>query len=345
MPFYFLELIIQKTTMTSYRKFSGKQRGDHDEPPTYNIRFDYSNTYLDNEDLDNRLEDHAYELNREQFRRNVETDKMLKETKQNADEMLQLKNAIKNRDPYESSNRVSSSADLKRRPSNKQLLASVSVENDTIAENDGLDTDTDTNGNIKEDEVGGSHEADKKIQSKPLNNLTMFLLSLQTFKRNNHQRKPDSHKTHAGESLSNTEQSQNRSSTMSNSNQMKRPSSYHGGDQRLYESGRHRTDRSKAEGSQYGIHVKKDHTRSRRKLEELSKLEQDSKYGYVDKYEERRKKLLASCKDTKTIDDRIQTFLKDVDEFKLLSSAENSLEKVLLRSKSARLSRTKTFAW
>ncbi|XP_060596236.1 uncharacterized protein LOC132750306 [Ruditapes philippinarum] len=333
--------------MTSYRKFSGKQRGEHDEPPSYNIRFDYSNTYLDNEDLDNRLENQAYELHREQFRRGVETDKMLKETKQNADEMLQLKNAIKNRDPYESSNRVSSSADLKRKPSSKQLRSSASVENDTIAEQSGLANDANTNGNIKVDEVDGSQDTEKKIQSKPLNTLTMFLLSLQTFKRNSHQRKPDTHKPHAGEQHpnANIEHSHARSTTLSTSNQIKRPSSYHSGDQRLYESGRHRTETDKTAGSQYGIHVRKDHTRSRRKLEELSKLEQDSKYGYVDKYEERRKKLLASCKDTKTIDDRIQTFLKDVDEFKSMASEENSLEKVLMRSKSARFTRVKSFAW
>ncbi|XP_045197417.2 uncharacterized protein LOC123552098 [Mercenaria mercenaria] len=338
--------------MTSFRKFSGKQRGEHDDPPSYNIRFDYSNTYLDNEDLDHRLEDHAYELHREQVRRGVETDKMLKETKQNADEMLQLQNAIKNRDPYESSNRVSKSADLRRRSSNKQLHKSASVESETI-EKQPLETDPDTDGNgksikgVEEDEI---LETDKKIESKPLNTLTMFLLSLQTFKRHSNQRKQEPHKMsnpNNGEqhSSSNVEQSHSRGKSLQNGHQMKRPSSYHAGEQRAQENGRQKRVTDKKEESQYGIHVKKDHTRSRRKLEEISKLEQDSKYGYVDKYEERRKKLLASCKDTKNIDDRIKSFLKEVDEFKLMSSDDNSLEKVLKRTKSAHFSRAKTFAW
>ena len=85
----------------------------------------------------------------------------------------------------------------------------------------------------------------------------------------------------------------------------------------------------------YGINVQKDFSRSRRKLAEISRLEQDLKYKYVNKYEERRKRLLADCKDTTSLDERIQKFLTKVDEFKQSGKPESKLEKILRRSKSA----------
>ena len=85
----------------------------------------------------------------------------------------------------------------------------------------------------------------------------------------------------------------------------------------------------------YGIHVQKDLSRSRRTLGEISKLEHDTKFKHVDKFEDRRMKLLAACKDTESIDRRIGHFLKEIDDFKKISRPDNSLERVLMRSKSA----------
>lgn len=85
----------------------------------------------------------------------------------------------------------------------------------------------------------------------------------------------------------------------------------------------------------YGINVQKDFTRSRRKLEEMSKLEMDSKYKYENKYELRRQRLLAMCKNNKALDERIQKFLCDIDEFKKLDKPESQLDIVPMRSKSA----------
>ncbi|XP_052810179.1 uncharacterized protein LOC128238367 [Mya arenaria] len=313
-----------------------------DDPNSYNVRFDYSHTYLDNEDLDLRLEDQALELHRERYRAGVETDELLKKAKQDADEKLQLKNKIKNRDPNESSNRVLKSAELKRRPSklvcDKQFVenASKTPTNEQTPEKDS------TTENLMGEE---NEKLDEPRQPKCINNLTMFLLSVHTFKKNITQKKDDKNVTEKKNIFDSDSKEKKVPSHKKKPPQLlpKRPSSYHLGDTR---------SRSQSlpignedDKSQYGMHVRTDFTRSRRRLEEISRLEQDSKYGYVNKYEERRKKLLAQCKDTQTLDGRIKSFLHEIDEFKVLSSAENSLEKVLMRSKQNRLQRSNTFAW
>lgn len=332
--------------MTAYRKLSGKQRAEHDDPPPYNIRFDYSDTYLDNEDLDLQLEDQADELHREKFRMCVETDEILKKTKQNADEMLQLKNAIKNRDPYESSNRVLKSADCKRKSSSKQLNVNFSDSQETASKQTTAANFENSVDKQKESSQEENEDTEKKVESKPLNTLTMFLLSLQTFKRHGLQRKEEANKkSQTQHTEPHPEHHLPRMSIGHQDSNTKRPSSFHHGERSSHGSVRKHHVTDEKDESQYGIHVKKDFTRSRRKLEEISKLEQDSKYGYINKYEERRKKLLAACKDTKTVDERIKLFLKDVEEFKVMSSADNSLEKVLMRTKSARFVRSNTFAW
>lgn len=352
-PYIIYLQVILVMKMTSFQKSIGKQRTEQNEQQSYNVRFDYSDTYLENEDLDYQLEMHEDELNRQQYRISVETDELLKKTKQNADEILQLKNAVKNRDPYESSNKVSKSAGLIRRQSSKQFDTSTSADDDTITRQTS-DTSNDA-GALDETEIEDNTDGvDNTCNSKPLNTLTMFLLSLRTMKRKFPPvKKQDTIKRSAniddvhpklkvGQHVG---QTNSQSTTGQKAVLPKRPSSYHAGDIRSRESSRMRHGVDKMVDSQYGIRVKKDHTRSRRKLEEISKLDQDSKYGYVNKYEERRKMLLASCKDTKTLDERIKLFLKDVDEFKVISSVENSLEKVLMRAKSAHHSRTNTFAW
>lgn len=334
--------------MTTYRKLSGKQRAEHGDPPPYNIRFDYSNTYLDNEDLNLQLEDQADELHRERFRMCVETDEILKKTKQNANEMLQLKNAIKNRDPYESSDRVLKSADLKRRPSTRQLKNSELVAHENVSKSTSeLKRDTyEKQSSEKEQEELG--ETQNKLELKPLNTLTMFLLSLQTFKRHDNQRKEDAVKKSLYTDMHSKPSTEHTHSTASIRHDRffcNRPASCHHREQDKHENLRNNLVTDKKEESQYGLHVRKDFTRSRRKLEEISKLEQDSKYGFVDKYEERRKKLLAACRDTRHTDERIKLFLQDVEEFKMISSADNSLERVLMRTKSANFARNNTFAW
>lgn len=330
--------------MASNRKSAIKRRTDHEheDPASFNVRFDYSNAYLENVYLENQLEDHASLLHREKYRMCVETDELLKKTKQNVDEMVQLKNAVKNRDPFESSNRVSKSADLKRRQrkdSVTQNSQSESNEHNNIALNSAQSgSNSDAADSVKELVDKG---ATGQTLSKPLNTLTMFLLSLQTFKRNSNQAKK-MEATVTSEQTTNSRR--NSAPPVPVKTHSKRASSFHARDLKIKETpeGGLVDESTKP---QYGIHVKRDHSRSRRKLEEISKLEQNSKFGYVNKYEERRKKLLAECKDTKSVNERIQHFLKNVDDFKKEAMEENSLEKVLIRSRSAQLNRRNTFAW
>ena len=336
-----------------------------DDPNSYNIRFDYSATYQDNEELAMRLEDQAYELHREQYRANVESDLVLKQAKKEADKTLQLKEKIKNRDPNESSNRVLNSAKLKRRPSlfvdekpksQKSKNRSKSLGGDAICnqtESTANQTKADATDGANLDMDDGKFETNDEPQevAKPMHTLTMFLLSIQALKRPLRSKKQDQKDDKqdklsffaSDKSLSKKQPTRQSSLITSTLMPSRRPSSYHAGDASTAQGAISGVE--DANKNQYGIHVRKDFTRSRRTLEEISRLEQDSKYGYVNKYEERRKRLLSQCKDTKPLQERIHVFLKEIDQFKVLSTAENSLEKVLLRSKQARLHRAPTFAW
>lgn len=307
-----------------------------------NVRFDYSAIYINNDELASELESQESSLQRQQYRTSVETALVLKKAKQQADEMLSLKNALKNRDPNESSKRIARSAGFKR-PSSVKMTATPSK--DEPVKTDEPDSKSDVNGTLANGEVtndGGS---------KPINNLTMFLHSLRKFKSLGTGKRHDEKDSQSKEENSRPVK---KSSAKSNKKSCKeslpkRPATVSTTDSHRLEGqicGPLESLLSGDRSSQYGIHVKRDHTRSRRALEELSRLEQESKYGYVNKYEERRKKLLATCKNTHELENRIQTFLTGIDEFKKVQKDSNSIEKVIMRAKSAQLTRRKsTMFW
>ena len=105
--------LLRRTQSASARL--SKQYSESDLQNAFNVRFDYSETYLDNEKLDNKLEGHADELHRERYRAEVEADELLKRAKEDAYEKLQLKNKIKSRNLTESTDRVTKSANIKRK--------------------------------------------------------------------------------------------------------------------------------------------------------------------------------------------------------------------------------------
>lgn len=326
------------------RKSSAKHQNnnhgnDNGEPAFHLVRYDYSATHLDNEELEQQLVDDANELFLARHRLLSERDKMLLTAKQNADEMLKLKLKVKNRALNESSDKVRLSADSKSNQLLKQksAVASSNSQEPLPEVHDGLN-----NRPI----IHGSREKNMNFQpmtAKPINNLTMFLLSIQRLKR------PEMHLTRH----ETTDDKRDKKKTLepnvhrklqkrpqTSAGLMKRPKSHQYGE-RFKED----ADEESVPKTQYGIHVRKDFTRSRRELEEISRLEQDSKYSNVNKYEERRKRLLAKCKDTELLQERIKYFLKEVDSFKLMCSEDNSEDKVLLRTKTAFAPRTDTFVW
>ncbi|KAL4233452.1 hypothetical protein ACF0H5_008133 [Mactra antiquata] len=353
--------------MAARRKASSKQRNENENVV---VRFDYSSAHLDNEFLTNELEDREFELWREKQRMCAETNESIKKAKKDANDMQQLKDAVQKRDPNESPDRVVKSADYKKRPSLKNIVSDMTKSNAELG-NKKQSAGKDLKSSDDVDEIDGSVKTEKNekgesdtFKSKPLNTLTMFLLSIQNFKRaGNQAMKNESNKNTTKpmptlpEGIQGSKDGKTRKDEKGVKGSAKgrkgdkgtklevwkRPASYHAGQTRVVD--RRSSIMENRPESQYGIHTKKDHTRSRRKLEEICRIEQDYRYGPVNKYEERRRKLLSASKDTKSLDDRIKHFLKDVEDFNTLSRDENSLEKVLLRTKSHRLSRANTFAW
>lgn len=325
-------------TSLGRRRSSAKQRSvlDPDDPASFNIRYDYSDTHFDNEELETQFEDQADEIYREKYRMIVETDEILKKAKQNADEMLQLKEKVNCRDPDDSSELVRSSTELRRRQ--PSLGAGIlQSSDDTRTQHEHRFADDKTDKHQVSTLTNSKTDTGKQGYLKPLTDYTMFLLSIQRAKRpqaHPHQfltegwdKKRDKKKTDETDSKQIPKKRPVKSALRS-----KRSPEQHGS---CEDSGK--------KNALYGIHVKKDFSRSRRELEEISRLEQDIKYGNVDRYEERRKRLLAKCKDTQSLQDRINFFLKDVDEFKLLCKKGNSVDKVLLRTKTSLGTRTSTF--
>ncbi|KAH3735747.1 uncharacterized protein LOC127850484 [Dreissena polymorpha] len=328
--------LLRRTKSASARL--SKQYSEPDLQNTFNVRFDYSDTYLDNEELDHQLENQSDELNRERYRAGVEADELLKKTKKDADEKMQLKNKIKNRNMTESTDRVTKSANIKRKLSQpvcvrpKSTVAKERIEEESEDNPDGNDT---------LDEIAvGIKTTDNSDKPRAFHNLTMFLLALHRRKPRTAQNKSSDKKDYkidrliANETVTKSDAGnrpaiQNLTQTRPSVVLSRRPASYHVGD------ARGKTPPVDTDKAQYGIHVQKDFTRSRRTLGDISKLEQDAKYGFVNKFEERRKRLLAECRDTGALNDRIKYWMKDVDELKILSSPENSLERVLLRSKAS----------
>ena len=325
-----------------HRHSASKTKMAKDELQNRHIRFDYSDTYMDNDDLDIDLEDQEYQLRREQFRKAVESEKNYKKVKQNADEMLQLKNALKNRDPNETSKRISKSADLNRRSSNSRSQMGHASTCNGVNINKEVGESIDNNIETEVFIDGHKDEVDSKPKTRT-NNLTMFLLSLQKLKglgfRQNLEKQTQQDKKEDAKDDRFTNQTYTRS--MERQDILGRPSSFKSVIQSVVsQRNKGESDPKSRASSQYGIHVKRDFTRSRRELEEISRIEQDGKYGYVNKYEERRKRLLDSCKNTDNLKQRINLFLKDVDEFKRETCNVKSTDKVIFRSKSAQLSRT-----
>ena len=357
-------------------------RRNPDDPNSTTVRYDYSSTYIENEELDAELEGKTHHLQRSKYRASIEGDANLKIVKQNADELLSLKEKINKRDPNESSNKI-----------RKFPMYNVSEYSET--KDRGITESGSTAGNKVDvlelfDVVDGIHgtnsdvrhssEQDSPVSStKPMNTLTTFLLAFQKFKvsrlakdqTKNIDEVHEDRSAHIKQkhitndritSLPNSANVIKRSCVQRKKDDTKypkRPKSVHSSrivcdayanketegflmrpvtaPNKTRRPSR-RTPRSTSVSSEYpvyGINVQKDFTRSRRKLEEISRLEQDLKYKYVDKYEERRQRLLDSCKHNKTLDDRIQTFLHNIDEFKKTERSDSGLDRVLRKSKSA----------
>ncbi|KAL3882662.1 hypothetical protein ACJMK2_028980 [Sinanodonta woodiana] len=293
----------------------GKRQSD--DPPKPPVKFDYSEIYSENDELDLELDLTKTHINRAQYRARTDLDDNIKQVKKNAEGMKHLQEAIKNYDSKELCRSISR-RDIK--PGGKSN--EDSNENTTA----GLENKTGSEKRIARENSTENQKEDESI-GKPRNTLTMFLMSLQRIQTAKQVKKQT-----VREDDDQSEESFPLR-TQSTCVQYAGP-----GRSRSVCYGRPRANSLNVNikgmrpriASSSTYNADKQHSRSRRKLESISKLEQSFKFDKPSIYEERRKTLLANSKQNADLQMRVKGFLKNIDEFKSKSKT-NSLEEMFSR--------------
>ena len=294
--------------------------------------------------MEAELQDTRHTLQRRKFRASIDGEESLKTIKLNADKLLSLKDKVNARHPHESANKISTvHGPLYLRSGNRQKtstdeFANINVE--TTPATDSIDNE------IQDEEVKDTNA----VAQKAVSNLTMFALAVRNFSALRTRRNQmDPGESDSDKNLNDTnkcnkdlqhETNQTHSSYKTNTlpatkqvcELKRRPATIPANSRRHSVASSERTE---VPNARYGINIQTDFTRSRRKLAELSKLDMDLKYKYENKFEARRQRLLAECKNNVELNERIKKFLNDIDEFKKLDKPVSALDKALMRSKSA----------
>ncbi|XP_033740551.1 uncharacterized protein LOC117327606 [Pecten maximus] len=295
------------------------------------IKLDYSETYFENEILDSELESKLAQIGRERYRVSVERDETLKEARKVAEDMQQLSDAIKKGAIADSVSIFSGGKDGKNgdeKVSDRSAKTSMdSLCNDVNRINTNMNQgDSDTTSETK----GSDTDSDKPRRT--VNTLTMFALSMQKFAS------PIRHRIPAQTANDSKTKQENPSTTRPPHPQKRQAHSAFARPpgQRAYprlerrpKSQRPITFRQRRikDGevleaadvmpimvNEISLHKRKQ-TRSRRELQEMSKMEQKELSLKIDREEERKKKLFNWAKGGNELDQRIKCFVKNCEEF------------------------------
>ncbi|KAK3589356.1 hypothetical protein CHS0354_010001 [Potamilus streckersoni] len=294
---------------------SGKRQSD--DPPKPPVKFDYSEIYSENDELDLELDLTKTYINRAQYRARTDLDDNIKQVKKNAEGMKNLQEAIKNYDSKELCRNISR-RDIKpvRKPNEE-------TNGNTAAS---LETRTGSEEHIAREKRTENQKEDES-NTKPKNTLTMFLMSLhriQTAKQvKKHSVKEEENQSEESYPLR-TQSTSIRSAAPGRSKSV-----CYGGPRADSLNVQIKGMRPRIVSSST-YNADKQHSRSRRQLETISKLEQSFKFDKPSVYEERRKTLLANSKENADLQRRVKIFLKNIDEFKSKSKT-NSLEEMFSR--------------
>lgn len=304
---------------------------------------DWSETYLENGQLDNQLESTIHQIRKAKFKATIDSDYNLMEARRQAEEIQQLSKAIKQKDRpnsvklYDSSAR--SGAFSKSRASSAVMSEAISEKDEVCEEksqscvnqSESLDakrvtsakTENDANVNNLDNQ---DDRAEDEIKLRPVN-VAMFKLTLRGFNRNRQNESSSGEHHRQSMSAQNVRQTQSASHANArdrarNIRDLKRP----GGRVRrpVTSKVRQLKDGEVLEAIDihpvvvFGINTRKlKDTKSRRELEELSKIQQEQKFGKPDKEkEERRLKMTAWAKGDGTLDRKIRNFISDIEDFK-----------------------------
>lgn len=302
---------------------------------------DWSETYLENDQLDSQLESTIHQIRKAKYKATIDSDYNLMEARRQAEEIQQLSNAIKKKDRpnsvklYECRNKSFSKS---RANSAVQLMNETIAEKEEAAEQESEMTELrpeypDSVSTEKEHGNGEgvhvdtrSEEGEGEIKLRPIN-VAMFKLSLRSF-NHNRRRESSAHEIHRQSmSIPNIRQTQ----SAAPSNIRDRPRNIRDMKRSSVRSRRPATSklRQLKDGEVLeavdihpvvilGINTRKmKDTKSRRELEEMSKIQREEKFGSPDKEKaERKSKMIAWAKGDGTLDNKIRHFIADIEDFK-----------------------------
>lgn len=283
-------------------------RVQNDEEPKNNIKLDYSETYHENDQLEFLLENKLTHLHKAKFRSGIEREASFKVARKAAENIQSLSEAIRQ-------GSIPSSVTLyKQDPARRR---SSGTRQDVEQITDCMKELTTTNNDHEQKQkLQATMGADGSSKPKPtVNTLTMFALSLHKMHSNigigrSSESVPQimKQRAYSAKSLPNTSPSKSRNMSRFRSAKFAR--------QRLKDVAALDVIGS-VPATNYGSDEYKKKTKSRRQLQELSKIEQRSIFDTPNKPEDRRRRLYEWAKgDPKALDGRIQSFISDIEDFK-----------------------------
>ncbi|XP_060067766.1 uncharacterized protein LOC132547968 [Ylistrum balloti] len=294
------------------------------------IKLDYSDTYFENEILDSELESKLAQIGRERYRVSVERAETLKEARKVAENMQQLSDAIKK-------GAIGDSVSIFTGGKECRHVEDKSSEKSADTSMDNLCNDVNrinTNNNHQDSDTVSEAKGSDTDSDKPrrtMNTLTMFALSMQKFASPIRQRLPiqtpadtrTKQETTPARS-SHPQKRQARSafarapgqrafSRLDRRPKSQRPVTFR---QRRVKDGEvlEASDIMPVMVYEINLHQRKQ-TRSRRELQEMSKMEQKELNLKIDRQEERKQKLFNWAKGGDELEERIKSFVKNCEEF------------------------------
>lgn len=291
-----------------------------------NIKIDYSTTYQENSILSEDLEGKIASIHRAKFRASVDTDEALKEARKEAEEIQRLSSAIRRGE-------IKDSVSLyDRRSHTPKSRQSTPRTNEVLCDeihNTSFESRPQTH---KENSV--RRDSDKP----PASTLTMFAISMQKLTASKSASKNDNKVMQRNilgyrsfmslrclsspAYLRKDRQKRQRRPAIVRLQELK--------DGQVMEAQDIPVMRPEVV---YAMQLRKRHIRSRRELQELSKMEHEEKFGKPNKTDEVRQRRYAWAKGTNELNTRIRSFLTDVESFNKQQNKPDYLMTDIVRAK------------
>lgn len=285
-----------------------------------NIKIDYSTTYQENAALSTNLEGKIASIHKAKFRASVDTDEALKEARKEAEEIQRLSSAIKRGE-------IKDSVTLYERQSNTPKSRQNTPRTTEIVGTSLSRPQTSV-------ETSARRESDKPAVS----TLTMFALSMQKFTMSKSATKKDNKVLQRNIQgyrsfmslrclsspayLRKDRQKRQRRPAIVRFQELK--------DGEVMEAQDIPVMRPEVV---YAMQLSKRHIRSRRELQEISKMEHEEKFGKTDKTDEFKQRRIAWAKGNSELNTRIRSFLTDVESFNKQQNKPDYLMTDIVRAK------------